>query len=400
MNESLVNPEPTQHPVRAKTSLRGAALLAVFALTALSVGAAHRVQSRNQENHALAERTRQNAPPVVSTVTAKVGEGPDKIVLPGTLRGFVESPIHARSSGYVLAWHKNIGERVKKGDLLAEIDTPEIDQQLAQTKASREQIRARLGLAKSTLDRWENLAQRLAVSRQELDERHSAYQQAEADLAAADAEVKRLEQLASFKKVFAPFDGLVVKRNVDVGELINAGSAGGNRELFTLAQIDPLRIFVSVPQSYANGLKAGQEATVKLAEYPNTPFKGTIERLAGALDPATRSMQIEIMLPNQQAKLLPGAYVEVSLNLGTATKLLTIPANALMFGQDGPKVAVVGQDRRIALRPVKLGRDSGKAVEVLSGIGANEEIVLNPPDSLEEGLAVQVQATTPTKPKV
>jgi len=257
-----------------------------------------------------------------------------------------------------------------------------------------------LGLAKSTLDRWEALAQRMAVSRQELDERHSAYQQAEADLAAADAEVKRLEQLASFKKVFAPFDGLVVKRNVDVGELIGAGNAGGNRELFTLAQIDPLRIFVSVPQSYANELKAGQEAIIKLAEYPNTPFKGTIERLAGALDPTTRSMQIEIILPNKQSKLLPGAYVEVSLNLGTATKWLVVPANALIFGQDGPKVAVVGKDQRIALRPVKLGRDFGKTVEVLSGIGASEKIVLNPPDSLEEGLAVQVvQAAASAKPK-
>jgi multidrug efflux system membrane fusion protein len=400
MNESLIDPEFTQNPVRARKSLRSAALLAVAALTALSVGAAHRVQSRKQENHALVEHTRQNALQVVSTVTAKPADGPDKIVLPGTLRGFVESPIHARSSGYLLAWHKNIGEQVRKGDLLAEIDTPEIDQQLSQTKASREPIRARLGLAKSTLGRWENLAQRLAVSKQELDERHSAYQQAEAELAAADAEVKRLEQLDSFKKVFAPFDGLVVKRNVDVGELIGAGSAGANRELFTLAQIDPLRIIVSVPQSYANVLKAGQEAIIKLTEYPNTPFKGTVERLAGALDPATRSMQIEIILPNKQAKLLPGAYAEVSLNLGTAKKLLTVPANALIFGQGGPKVAVVGQDQRIALRPVKLGRDSGMAVEVLSGVGENEKIVVNPPDSLEEGLAVQVaERLPPNKPQ-
>ncbi len=399
MNETVVKPELTPYPAVGKNPLRGVALLAVIALTALSVGAAHRVQSRKQESHALAERTRQDGLQVVSTVNPKPSEGPVKIVLPGTLRGFVESPIHARSNGYVLAWYKNIGEQVRKGDLLAEIDTPEIDQQLSQTKASREQIRARLGLAKSTLARWESLTQCLAVSKQELDERHSAYQQAEADLAAADAEVKRLEQLASFKKVFAPFDGLVVKRSVDVGELIGAGSADGNRELFTLAQIDPLRIVVSVPQSYANALKAGQEAIITLAEYPNTPFKGAVERLAGALDPATRSMQIEIILPNKQAKLLPGAYAEISLSLGNAPKLLTVPPNTLIFGQDGPKVAVVGQDQRIAFRPVKLGRDSGKEVEVLSGIGANEKIVLNPPDSLEEGMAVQVHASAQTKPK-
>jgi RND family efflux transporter MFP subunit len=282
--------------------------------------------------------------------------------------------------------------------LLAEIESPEIDQQLSQAMAAREQTASSLDLAKSSAARWESLRSRDAVSQQELDERRSANSQAQANLAAADANVRRLKDLESFKRVVAPFAGLVTRRNVDVGDLIDAGNGGAGRSLFTLAQTDPLRVYVNVPQAYAYVVKAGMDVTVALDEMPGKVFHGTVARTSGAIDVATRTMQTEIALPNHDGKLLPGAYARVRLPPAPdASAALVVPVNTLLFRAEGPRAAVVGPGGRVQLRPVTVGRDFGTSLEILSGLTADDVLVLNPADSLADGTLVQVAppASTP-----
>src|SRR6185436_1809663 len=247
--------------------------------------------------------------------------------LPGTLQGFVQAPIAARANGYVKRWYKDIGSRVKKGEPLADIEAPELDQQLSQAVAARDQASSSLELAKSTVARWENLRKKEVVSQQELDERRSADMQARANLAAADANVERLRQLEGFKRVLAPFDGVITRRNVDVGDLIDAG---GNRPLFVLAQTDSLKVYINVPQSYAQLVKTGQQVIVTQTELRGHAFKGQIVRTAASIDAQTRTMQVEIVLPNREGTLMPGAFVQVALPL-PPSDALTAPGNAVIF---------------------------------------------------------------------
>ena len=317
------------------------------------------------------------------------------LALPGTLQGFVQAPIAARASGYLKKWHKDIGTRVKQGDLLAEIETPEIDQQLSQAMAARQQAASSMDLARSTLERWEALRKKDVVSQQELDEKRSADAQARANLAAADANVERLKQTESFKRVLAPFAGVITKRNVDTGDLIDAGGGAG-RALFVLAQTDPLRVYVNVPQSYAQLVKVGQQVVVTQTELRGSGFKGEISRTAASIDAATRTMQVEITLPNADGVLLPGAFVQVALPL-QPSGVTTIPTNALLIRAEGPRVAAVGADSTVHLRPVRIGRNYGEAIEVLDGVSDRDRLVLNPPDSLNDGDQVSVIADAPKK---
>jgi RND family efflux transporter MFP subunit len=319
------------------------------------------------------------------------------LALPGTLQGYVQAPIAARASGYLKRWHKDIGSRVRQGELLAEIETPEIDQQLSQAIAARQQAASSLELARSTLERWESLRKKDVVSPQEVDERRSAEAQQRANLAAADANVERLKQLESFKRVVAPFAGIITKRNVDTGDLIDAGGGAG-RALFVMAQSDPLRVFVSVPQSYAQLVKPGQQVVVTQAELRGAGFKGEIVRTSASIDAVTRTMQVEINLPNKEGILLPGAFVQVSLPL-QPSGVMTIPTNALMIRAEGPRVAAVGADGRVSLRAVRIGRNYGQSVEVLDGTSENDRLVLNPPDSLNEGDVVTVVAAAEREAK-
>lgn len=376
--------------------LRRATRIALAASVLLLGGAAIRTYTTSVQAKALDTATAHNAARSVLTTHARPGDSKRNLALPGTLRGQTEAAIYARTSGYLQRWTKDIGDTVRKGELLAVIDTPEADQELAQARASREQIKARLALAQSSLARWEGLRQRDAVSQQELDERGAAHQQAKADLSAADANVKRLEQLQSFRSITAPFDGVVVRRNVEVGALIGAGSSSANRELFYLAQSSTLRVTVAIPQIYADNVKPGQEVNVKLIEKPSVVIKGTVARSAGAIDSATRAMQVEIALPNKDGKLIPGAYVEVNLPLQGGSRALVLPVGALQFRQEGPRVALVEGDK-ITLRNVKLGRDLGRVVEVTSGIGPKDNVVLNPHDSVEEGERVIAKEAPPEK---
>ena len=368
--------------------LRRARVLMLVMLVLLAAGAGRTILSRISNANALEAGTAERAKVYVKTALPKSDAAGQTVSLPGTLQGYVQSPIAARASGYLKRWTHDIGSRVAKGALLAEIEAPEIDQQLSQAIAVREQTASSLGLAKSTRERWEALKKRDAVSQQELDEKRSGEVQATANLAAADANVERLRQLEGFKRVVAPFAGVITRRSVDVGDLIEAGGGAG-RVLFTLTQTDPLRVYIYVPQAYSQLVKPGQEVSITQAELRGQVFRGTVARTAGSIDAATRTMQVEIQLPNRDGLLLPGAYVQAALPLA-ASKALVIPANTLMIRGAGTLVAVVGADGRIKLKPIKVGRNYGQTVEVIDGVSATDQLVLNPSDSLGEGDTVTV----------
>jgi RND family efflux transporter MFP subunit len=315
----------------------------------------------------------------------------EELVLPAQLQAYVESSIYSRTSGYLLHWYKDIGSHVRRGELLAEIDTPEVDQELSQAKAARQQIAAQAELAKTSAERWTNLRKTDSVSQQEADQQASAYTQAQANLAAADANVRRLEQLESFKHIYAPFAGVITRRSVDVGALITAGSTGQTKELFNLAQFDPLRVYISVPQSDAPSVRPGVPAYIELREFAGQKFTGSVVRTADAIDPATRTMLTEVDVPNHDGRLMPGAYAQLHFAVPIRAVRFTIPVNALMFRPEGPRVAVVGPDQKIHFKAVIIGRDFGSKIEVLSGLESADQVVVNPADSLEENQQVRVK---------
>jgi len=374
---------------RAKLLFR-LVLLVGLVLLVLLVAGAITFLNRRSEGNALAKETDAAAIPTVGVVQPQAEAGNDELVLPGNLLAFEESPIFARTNGYLLRWYKDIGSHVQKGELLAAIDTPEVDQELSQARATREQIKAALALAKISADRWANLMKTDSVSQQEADQQASGYQQALANLAAADANVRRLEQLESFKNVYAPFTGVLTRRTVDPGALINAGAQANGRELFDIALVDPLRVYVSVPQAYAPSMKVGVKAVVTLQEFPGQKFLGTIARTADAIDPGTRTLNTEVDVPNKDGKLLPGSFGQVHFATGTSVQRITIPVNAMLFRAEGAQVAVVDKDSKVHLRPINIGRDFGATLEILGGIDVSDQIVINPSDSLEDGQQVRV----------
>lgn len=346
--------------------------------------------NRKSDTDALAKETDAVAVPTVAVVKPQSEASKDELILPGNLQAFAESPIFARTNGYLVRWTKDIGSKVQKGELLAVIDTPEVDQELSQARAARDQVKSALGLAKISADRWANLRKSDSVSQQEADQQASNYQQAEANLAAADANVRRLEQLESFKNVYAPFSGVLTRRNVDPGALINSGAGVAGKELFDIARVDPLRVFVSVPQAYAPAMKVGTKADITLQELPKQKFAGTIARTADAIDPATRTLNTEVDVPNKDGKLLPGSFGQVHFATGTAVPRITIPVNAMLFRAEGPQVAVVDSDSKVQLRSITIGQDFGARLEILGGIDVNDQIIINPSDSLENGQKVSV----------
>lgn len=395
--DSTGNPLPT--PAARDPMYRRARWFALGVLAVLAAGGLVAAAGRYARSSDLRESTEALARNYVSIITVSAGGSAETVSQPATLQGFIESPIYARTSGYVLRWTHDIGARVTKGEILAELDTPEVDQQLEQAIATREQAASSLELARSSAQRWERLRERDAVSQQELDERRSAFAQAQANLAAADANVRRLRELESFKHIVAPFSGVLTRRNIDVGDLVDAGSSGGNaRALFTMSQTDPLRVYVYVPQTYASNARVGQSVTISQAEMPGRIFHGTISHTAGAIDTATRTMQIEIRLPNADGALLPGAYVDVQLP-AVAAAAIVAPSNTLLFRPEGPRVALVDPEGHVHLRTVALGRDFGQKIELLAGVAAGDRIILNPADSLAEGDLVTVQPPVAEKPR-
>ena len=377
--------------MKRRQILRRARWITLAVLLLLALGAGRTVLSRMANAKSLESGAAEQAKQYVKTTTPKAAAGGQTLALPGTLQGYVQSPISARASGYLKRWTKDIGARVEKGELLAEIETPEIAEQLSQAVAAREQASAGLALANSTVERWEGLRKKDVVSQQELDERRSSVVQARANVAAAEANAQRLRQLDAFKRVTAPFAGVITKRNVDVGDLIDAGAGGGGRALFVLTQTDPLRVYVNVPQTYSQMIKTGQEVVVTQAELRGQSFKGTVARTAGAIDTATRTLQVEIALPNASGVLLPGAYVQVALPI-VASTTLRVPTNALLFRADGSRVALVDAVGKVSLRKVLIGRNLGEDMELLDGVGPTDRLVLNPADSLGDGDVVALAA--------
>jgi len=379
-------PNQEQHQ---QTRRKGFVLAAVLALVFLVV-AAIGIALRLAEQRALAKETERIAVPTVELVHPALEPPQSELTLPSTMQAFIESPIFARTNGYVGRWYKDIGAKVNKGDLLAAIETPEVDQELMQARAARDQAEAQLELAKTSAKRWENLRKMDAVAQQETDERSSSLTQGVANLNAAVANVRRLEQLESFKHVYAPYSGVVTTRNTDIGALVNAGNGGPNQELFVVAQIDPIRIFVNVPESDSPSIHPGVRADIEVSELRGLHFTGSVVRTARAIDPATRTLNTEIDVPNSKGQLLPGSYAQVHFALREQVRRLTVPGNAVLFRAEGPRVAVVGPGNKVELRPVAIGTDFGVTTEILSGLEASDQVVLSPSDSLEDGETVEV----------
>jgi len=383
-------PQVTPPPELPPAKPRKAILIVVVVVVVLAVSGVISVLSRVHTGRVLAKEADVDAVPTVAVVHPIAEKPNEELVLPGSLQAFEESPIYARTNGYLLHWYKDIGSRVNKGDLLADIDTPEVDQELSQARATRQQVSAQVDIAKISADRWQNLRKTDSVSEQENDQQASAYKQAQANLASSDANVRRLEQMESFKHVYAPFSGVLVKRNVDPGALINAGSAG--TELFILAKVDPLRVYTNVPQAYSPAIKDGMQAYVTLQEIAGQKFRGTVARTADAIDPGTRTLLTEVDVPNKDGHLLRGSFGEVHFSVKTNAEKVTVPVNAMLFRQEGARLAVIGADSKVELRPITIGRDYGTTLEVLGGVKVGDRIVINPSDALEDGQKVNVAA--------
>ncbi|HEX8836497.1 MAG TPA: efflux RND transporter periplasmic adaptor subunit [Candidatus Acidoferrum sp.] len=362
---------------------------------------------RRTEYRTLAEETETLAVQTVGVIHPTPEAGEEDLVLPGTMEAFVESPIYARTNGYLQKWYHDIGSRVQKGDLLADIDTPEVDQQLSQARADLATAQANSHLSEITASRYQELLKTDGVSKQEVDNAAGDLAAKKAIVQSADANVHRLQEMKSFQHVYAPFSGVITRRNVDIGMLINAGNGGSSQQLFFLAQTSPLRVYVQVPETYANTIHPGLGAYLELTQYPGKRIEGKVARTAEAIDLATRTLNTEVDVPNRDGALLPGGYAQVHLEVKVSGGRLQVPVNALLFRSEGLRAVVVDANRKIHLRQITVGRDYGTSLEVLQGLDKNDWIVLNPADSLEEGQEVRVKemamkaepAAAPGKPQ-
>jgi RND family efflux transporter MFP subunit len=339
----------------------------------------------------LDKETAEMAIPTVSVVRPKRGAPAQEVVLPANVQAYIDSPIYARTNGYLKHWYADIGAHVKAGQLLADIETPEVDQQLRQSRADLATAQANLNLSQITAARYEDLLKTDSVSKQETDNAAGDFAAKQATVQSAQANVRRLEELQAFEKIYAPFDGVITARNTDIGALIDSGSSGGSRtELFHIAQPDKLRVYVNVPETYSQAAKPGLTADLVLSEFPGRRFQGTLVRTAEAIDPSTRTLLVEIRVNNPTGTLLSGAYAEVHLKLPTAASAFILPVNALLFRSEGLRVAAITDGRHVELRQVTLGHDFGSEVEVIAGLTGDESVVINPPDSIVAGEEVRI----------
>jgi RND family efflux transporter MFP subunit len=352
------------------------------------------ISSRRKANAQLSQETRELAIPSVTVIHPKRGAPQQEIVLPGDMQPYTDAPIYARTTGYLKSWHADIGTHVKAGQLLAEIDTPEVDQQLQQARSDLATVEANLRLADITATRYKDLMKSDSVAQQDVDNANGNYEARRTAVESARSNVKRLEDLQSFKKIYAPFDGVITARNTDIGQLIDSGSSGGtSRELFHIAAVSRLRVYVNVPQVYSPQIKAGLHAQLTLAEFPGRHFDGMVVRDTGAIDNTTRTLLTEIDVNNSTGELKPGGYVEVHLTLPTSVTTFTLPVNAIIFKSAGMQVATVKDGKNINLLSIAPGRDFGTEMEVLAGLKGDESVVINPPDSLTSGEPVRVAQT-------
>ncbi len=368
-------------------------LVLIVAVAALGLIITSGIHARHVDAERLEHVTQAAADVPVAVVRPSNGAANDELVLPANAQPFVDAPIYARTNGYLKRWYFDIGTRVKQGQLLAEIETPELDQQLMQARATLKSAEADLQLAQTTAARWQNLLKTNSVSKQETDQTVSAYASRQAAVDASMANVRRLEQLQSYEKVYAPFDGVITARETDIGDLIDSGSAPGSgsrpRELFHLAAINKLRIFVPVPEVSASAIKQGEQVAITSDQYPSEVFHGLIARDSNSIDPLSRTLNVEVDVDNTSGKLLPGAYAFVHIKSPNATSAVTIPANTLLFRSEGLRVGVV-RGNHVELVPIKIGRDFGETVEVVAGLQPTDEVIVNPSDSLVSGAPVHI----------
>jgi RND family efflux transporter MFP subunit len=385
---------PEQTPATADENLRRkirryALILLVVALVLGAWGEVSRVLARAS----LKKETAAAAVISVLTVTPNRTSLGEELVLPGTVQAYIEAPIYARTSGYLKDWHTDIGAQVTKGELLGEIETPEVDQQLSQAQADLATARANQSLSDSTNARWKGLLATDSVSKQDADEKagDAAAKKAAADSAAAN--VARLRELESFKRVLAPFNGVITARNTDIGALINAGQSAGT-ELFRIADTHKLRIYVQVPEIYAAATSPGLEAQLLFAELPQKTYAAKAVRTSNALDPTLRTLQVELELDNTNREVFPGAYAEVHFKLPASAQSLRLPANTVLFRAAGLQVATVDSQQHVKLKSIAQGRDFGNSIEILSGLEPDDVVILNPPDSLTDGVSVNIVKAT------
>jgi RND family efflux transporter MFP subunit len=375
-------------PQPQKSRLFGLLFMAVIILVVLG---AFTLFQRRSQYQALAKETETLAVPTVAVIHPTTEPSEEGLVLPGSMQAYVESPIYARTNGYLKKWYRDIGSRVRKGELLADIDTPEVDQQLLQARADLETSQANANLSHITATRYEDLIKTDSVSKQEVDNAAGDLAAKQAGVASSQANVHRLSELESFKHIYAPFSGVITRRNVDIGTLINAGNGGATQQLFSLAQTDPIRVYVNVPESAAPSIHAGLPAHLDLTQFPGRKFLGKVVRTAEAIDPVSRTLLTEVDVPNKTGELLPGGYAQVHLDVQITGDRLQVPVNALLFRSEGLRAVVVDADHKLHLQPLTIGRDYGVSLEVLQGLRGADWIVLNPADSLEEGQHVNVK---------
>ena len=390
--KKTARPQPRRAPER-RVAIWGP-LLVVLALALMLTAGIWRHIQQHRAQQQFAQATGKVS---VDVVNVQRDTKPHNLVLPGNIMAMQEATLYARANGYVAHWLVDIGDNVKTGQLLAELETPELDQQLAAAKGTLQQAQANFDLARVTAQRWKELAQKQVVSKQDNDDRQGSYQAAAATLAANQADVAQLEQLQGFKKIIAPFDGRITTRKIDVGSLVSMGSGTTGTVLFTLAQVDPLRIFVQVPQPDSPLIDIGMEAKILVRERPNRDFTGHVTRTAGAIDPTSRTMLVEVQIPNRDGALFVGMYGQVQFVLVDKSGPIMIPSDVFVFRPEGPQVALVTKENKIHWQKIEVGRDFGNDMEVLKGIVENAQVVMNPTDDLTEGLVVEPKPAAPKK---
>jgi RND family efflux transporter MFP subunit len=382
-------PAQPAEPARPRTVSKLAIMVVCAAVVLLAVGIVLGIHSRVSAEATLATAADQSSIASVRVTYPQQGQQIQTIDLPGNVQAFYDTPIYARTSGYLLHWYVDIGAHVHQGQVMAEIQTPELDQQLQQAQADLKTSQANFDMASITSKRWQNLLAKNAVSKQETDQAMSDLAARQSAVSASEANVRRLQQLQGFEKVIAPFDGIVTARNTDIGALVEAGANSGPKELFHLAAINRLRVYIAVPEAYAGAVTSGGKVSLTETDRPDETFKGTLVRNSNAIDPQSRTLNVEADVDNANGHLLPGAYVFAHLQLAGNPHSVTLPSNALLFRAEGLRVAVVRQNH-VVLTPVSIGHDFGSKVEVTSGLTPQDAVVLDPADSLAGGAEVKV----------
>ncbi len=366
--------------------LRRAGIIFVIVVLAVTV---YGLVSRASQNAHLRDLTEAQAVPSVAVETPSSSDNTNGLDLPGRLEAYIQAPIYARVPGYLKTWKHDIGSKVKAGDLLAEIDTPDLDQQLAQARAALSVADANAKLSEITAKRWQALAGTDAVAKQDVDQRTFTYNANVAQVKAAQATVNQLVAETGFKRLTAPFDGIVTARATDIGALINVGASGG-AQLFVVSDTRKLRVYVNVPQNYVPSVPAGTQATIKVPEHPGKTYTGTVEASAQSVTASTGTTLMQIIVDNRAGELMPGSYASIHLNISSAAKVLTVSSSALIFDSKGLSIATVGSDNRVVVKPVTVQRDLGTVIEIASGLAVGDRVIKNPPDGIETGAQVNV----------